>query len=284
MRRRRASRTAQFVAYNRALSNLSPKVPGFSDPVAESFLSGKWKQNVETMRARIASDPSKSPLPFWPRRGMGIFNQFRTVVLDDAIRSKAPYRQLVILGAGLDSRAWRMPEMAEAVVYEVDHPDTQSLKQQRTAGIKPLAEQVRFVPVDFTRDDLASKLRASGYDRNQKTFWLWEGVTMYLTPEQVAQNLSSIAALSSSGSRLALTYMAKKDGKIPKSWFLTLIGEPVRSAFSVEEFERMASAAGWKTASNTGITDWKPKFAPAVALTERSVGMQWRERIWVGSK
>jgi methyltransferase (TIGR00027 family) len=284
MRPRRASRTAQFVAYNRALSNLSPKVPGFSDPMAERFLSGKWKQNVETMRARIAGDPSKSPLPFWPRRGMGIFNQFRTVVLDDAIRSAAPYRQLVILGAGLDSRAWRMPEVAQAVVYEVDHPDTQLLKQQRTVGLRPLAEEVRFVPVDFTRDDMASKLCTAGYDRNQKTFWLWEGVTMYLTPEQVARNLSSIAVLSSSGSRLALTYMARKNGDIPKSWFLALIGEPVRSAFSVEEFERMANGAGWKTVSNTGITEWKQKFAPALTLTERSVGMQWNERIWVGTK
>src|SRR5580658_9206284 len=138
MRRRRASRTAQFVAYNRALSNLSPKVPGFSDPMAERFLSGRWRQNFETMRARIARNPWRSPHPIWIR-GMGIFNQFRTVVLDDAIRSAAPYRQLVILGAGLDSRAWRMPEMAPMVVYEVDHPDTQSLKQQRAAGIKYVA-------------------------------------------------------------------------------------------------------------------------------------------------
>jgi hypothetical protein len=78
--------------------------------------------------------------------------------------------------------------------------------------------------------------------------------------------------------------MARKNGDIPKSWFLALIGEPVRSAFSVEEFERMANGAGWKTVSNTGITEWKQKFAPALTLTERSVGMQWNERIWVGTK
>ena len=77
--------------------------------------------------------------------------------------------------------------------------------------------------------------------------------------------------------------MSRKNGEIPKNWFLTLIGEPVRSAFSVEEFERMASGAGWKTVSNTGIADWKQKFAPALALTERNVRMQWDERIWVGS-
>lgn len=250
--------------------------------MAERFLSGKWKKNVQERRAKIAGTPSKSPHPFWSH-GMGIFNQFRTVVLDDAIRSAAPHRQLVILGAGLDSRAWRMPEVAPAVVYEVDHPDTQSLKQQRTAGLTPLAKEVRFVPVDFTREDMASKLYAAGYDKNQKTFWLWEGVTMYLTQEQVAQNLSSIASLSSPASRLALTYMARKNGKVPKSFFLTLLGEPVRSAFSVDEFERMANGTGWETVSNTSITDWKQKFAPALVLTERSVGMQWNERIWVGS-
>jgi len=282
MRQGKVSRTAQFVAYNRALANLSPKVPGFSDPVAELFLSEKRKKKVDERRAELAANPAKSPFPIW-FRGMGIFNQFRTVVLDKAVRSAIPCNQFVILGAGLDSRAWRMPELEATIVFEVDHPDTQNLKQQKTAGLKPLAKGVRFIPMDFTRDDLASKLQATGYDANQKAFWLWEGVAMYLTPEQVAQNLSSIASLSVSGSGLALTYMASNDGKIPKSWFLALLGEPVRSAFSLDEFKLVASGVGWKTVSNTGIADWKREFTPDMTLTERNVGLQWNERIWLGS-
>jgi methyltransferase (TIGR00027 family) len=282
MRKGTVSRTAQFVAYNRALGSLSPVVPEFSDPVAEGFLPERWKKQVETRRARVARAPSHSPYPFW-FRGMGTFNQFRTVVLDRALRAARPFDQCVILGAGLDSRAWRMPELAPTVVFEVDHPDTQGFKQEKAAGLAPLAKEIRFVPMDFTKDNLASKLAASGYRRDLKTFWLWEGVTMYLTPVQVRENLASIGELSSAGSHLALTYMAKKNGKIPTSRFLALLGEPPRSAFFLDELESMAKDIGWSTVSNTGITDWQPELAPNTGLTERKVGMQWNERVWVGS-
>lgn len=282
MREGKASNTAQFVAYNRALANLAPQVPGFSDPVAEQFLNDGRKHKLEQMRAKIANDSSISPLPFW-FRGMGIYNQFRTVMLDRAIRSAMPFDQLVVLGAGLDGRAWRMPELAQAVVFEVDHPATQDFKKEKISGLKPLAKEVRFVPMDFTKDDLGSKLQAAAFDKDKKTFWLWEGVTMYLTPEQVVQDLASMKSLSSSGSRLAFTYMARKNGKIPSSWFLALLGEPARSAFSLEELDQMASNTGWKTMSNTGIADWMPELTPNLKLTERSVGLQWNERIWVGS-
>ena len=65
MRRGRASNTAQFVAFNRALGNLSPQVGGFSDPAAERFLPSRWLKRVERARARLP----KSPLPFWMRGG-----------------------------------------------------------------------------------------------------------------------------------------------------------------------------------------------------------------------
>ena len=63
-------------------------------------------------------------------------------------------RQVVILGAGLDGRAWRMPELRAAVVFEVDHPDTQREKVARAAALVRVAREVRYVPVDFTRDRL----------------------------------------------------------------------------------------------------------------------------------
>jgi methyltransferase (TIGR00027 family) len=283
MRKGKASGTAQFVAYNRALANLAPVVPGFSDPVAAKLLRPDWVAKIEKKRVALAGSNQKSPFPFW-FRGMGIFNQFRAVILDQAIRNALPVEQLVILGAGLDTRAWRLPELKSTIVFEVDHPDTQALKKDRINGLNPLAEEIRFVAVDFLMDDLVAELKMAGFNNTLPTFWLWEGVTMYLTSAEVARNFEIMASISSTGSRLALTYMARKNGKIPKSWFLALMGEPVRSAFSIEELAQMAEKSGWKTFSNTGIEDWKQSLTPGLALTERAVGMQWNERIWVGTR
>ena len=132
MRKGKTSRTAEFVALNRALGTLAPQVPGFQDPFAFYFLPDKWQRKVEQTRAALASGARTSPYPFW-QRGMGIFNQFRTVVLDRAIATGPPAEQLVILGSGLDSRAWRLDCLKDTAVFEVDYPSTQAWKRARSA-------------------------------------------------------------------------------------------------------------------------------------------------------
>jgi methyltransferase (TIGR00027 family) len=281
MRKGRGSSTAQFVALNRALGNLAPTVPGFSDPVAEHFLNYRGRKKLANVQTAVATAHGKSPYPFWSR-GMGIFNQFRTMILDEAIKRTMPFEQLVVLGAGLDGRAWRLRGMESAVVYEVDHPDTQRWKRERAQDIWLLAKEARFVGMDFARDDLGTELCDAGYDSSKSSIWLWEGVSMYLSPHDNARMLTTVARLSLPGSRLALTYLAKKNGKIPRSWFLSLLGEPVRSAYTLEELTRTVEVSGWRTESNTGIEDWKRRLAPTLDLTERHVGLQWGERIWVG--
>jgi hypothetical protein len=74
MRRGRASRTAQFVALNRALGALAPTVPGFGDPIAERFLNDRWRKKVRDTREALAAGRRTSPYPFWGR-GMGVFNR-----------------------------------------------------------------------------------------------------------------------------------------------------------------------------------------------------------------
>ena len=74
----------------------------------------------------------------------------RTVAIDAAVRT-ADAPQVVVLGAGLDGRAWRMPELATATVYEVDHPASQEDKRDRTARLTPVAGALHLVPVDFSR-------------------------------------------------------------------------------------------------------------------------------------
>jgi methyltransferase (TIGR00027 family) len=280
MRPGKPSRTAQFVAYNRALGNLAPQVPGFSDPLAAALLPDLWQRKIRHTQAALSANPKRSPYPFW-LRGMGLFNQFRTVILDRAIASAAPIAQLVILGAGFDTRAWRLDTLAAATVFEVDHPSTQALKREQAEAIPAKARYVHFVATDFRADNLAHSLRTSGYDPSRPAFWLWEGVTMYLPPEAVAANLASFAAISAPGSHLAMTYLSKDRRRIPRSLFLALLGEPVRSAFSPAELADLGKSCGWACHADSGIADWLRELTPGLRLTRRQAGLQWFERIWV---
>lgn len=271
------------MAYNRALGTLAPVVPGFADPWAVEFLPANWRRKIERARESLKAHPQRSPYPFW-MRSMAVFNQFRTVILDRAITAALPVPQLVILGAGFDARAWRLDGLRDTTIFEIDHPATQALKRTRAGALPPKARQIRFAATDFRDGDLARVLAETGHQMRLPTFWLWEGVTMYLGPAEVAANLATIAALSAPGSRLALTYMSKDRGRTPRSIFLTLLGEPVRSAYSPTEFSETAAACGWTAVADSGIEDWLRQLTPSLRLTRRQVGMQWFERIAVLEK
>ena len=289
MRRGKRSRTAEFVAYNRALGTLAPSVPGFSDPIAVEFLPERWQKKVNHARVLLDTGARRSPYPLW-QRGMGIFNQFRTVMLDRAIAAGPAHEQLVILGAGLDSRAWRMDALKNTIVFEVDHPASQAWKRERALrlaarGIAPKARDIRYVSVnfarDFERDVLAPLLESAGFDALKSTFWLWEGVVMYLRPGDVDANLSAFAKLSADGSRVALTYLRKRNGRVPRALLLALFGEPLRSAFTSQEMTELARSHSWRVESNTTVDDWL-RETPGLKLTRRQVGLQWLESIWIG--
>jgi methyltransferase (TIGR00027 family) len=280
MRPGKPSRTAEFVAMGRALGDLAPRVPGFSDPVAVQFLRERWRKTVERRRTSLVRGAHKSPYPFW-LGPMGTYLQFRTVILDRALAAAPPVGQLVILGAGLDSRAWRLDALKDTIVFEVDFPSSQAWKRERAAAAPHKAKEVRFVAIDFERDQLAPLLRAAGFDKTKPTFWLWEGVTMYLRPETVSANLGAIAALSAPRSRIAFTYLRRKNGRAPRNFFLALIGEPLRSAFSPEEITDLAKSHGWRRIQDSNLQDWL-KETPALKLTPRRIGVQWLESIWVG--
>lgn len=116
--------------------------------------------------------------------------------------------QVVILGAGLDTFAYRERELLQRLpVFEVDHPLTQADKRERIrrAGWE-LPEKLHFVPVDFSTDDLQEKLLDAGFDSGKKTFYSWLGVSCYLTMEQIGAMLSSLAKLSAEGSSLVFDY------------------------------------------------------------------------------
>jgi methyltransferase (TIGR00027 family) len=138
-------------------------------------------------------------------RRTGITMVPRTVAIDDAVRAHgAP--QVVVLGAGLDSRAWRMPELAQARVFEVDHPASQRDKTRRVAGRAPVAARVLPVAVDLSTEPLAPALETAGLDPTVTTTWVWEGVVPYLTADAVRTTARAVADLSAPGCRLVVGY------------------------------------------------------------------------------
>ena len=116
---------------------------------------------------------------------------------------------MVILGAGLDARAYRFDELKNGVkVFEVDHPASQRTKLEKLKQVfgSPPAHVV-YVPVDFNSQRLDQRLFESGYDEHLKTLFIWQGVTQYLTPEAVDTTLAFIAEHSGMGSAVIFDYM-----------------------------------------------------------------------------
>ncbi len=137
-------------------------------------------------------------------------HQVRTRVLDHltltALREGAS--QIVVLGAGGDSRAYRFErELAGARVFEVDRPETSAWKQGRVRRmLGRLPENVRYVQVDFGAQALDTALERAGFDARERTFFLWEGVTMYLRPAAIDAVLSLVAR-TAEGSAVAFDYI-----------------------------------------------------------------------------
>lgn len=134
--------------------------------------------------------------------------QCRKRYIDDLLREavRQGLDAVVILGAGYDTRGYRVDELAGVPVWEVDLPDNIAIKEQalrRCFGRTP--PDVTLVPVDFEADDLMDCLSRSGFDTDMRTFFVWESVTMYLSEASVRRTLRALGR-STAGSRLAFTH------------------------------------------------------------------------------
>jgi methyltransferase (TIGR00027 family) len=219
----RASRTAEYMALFRALEHARPTGQRrCEDPLAQAFLTPGL-----AAVAKLARIPGVAGLlgAFVDRRWPGTRTSAvaRTRWIDDALRAAladAP-EQLVILGAGFDSRAWRLPELSALRVFEVDHPDTQARKRQALAraGVGVPAH-VRFVATDFDQQGLERAMAEAGYDPARRTVFVWEGVSNYLTPAAVDATLRWCAA-AAPGSRVIFTYIHADVLTNPQGFFGT---------------------------------------------------------------
>ncbi|WBB69263.1 class I SAM-dependent methyltransferase [Micromonospora sp. WMMD812] len=201
----RASRTAVLVCQGRAAADGLIAPGRFADPTAMPLLRPTERAAVQWVRDGAVPRQWQQRVDYETVRANAELIVPRTVAIDDAIRAH-PSPQLVILGAGLDGRAWRMPELAGVTVFEVDQPATQQDKRDRAEGLP--GTPPTFVPVDFGRDRLAEALAASGHRADRATTWVWEGVVPYLTTAEVAATATALAACSAPDSRLIVNFQA----------------------------------------------------------------------------
>ncbi|MFC4945317.1 class I SAM-dependent methyltransferase [Pseudonocardia sp. GCM10023141] len=115
--------------------------------------------------------------------------------------------QLVLLGAGFDSRAHRLPRLRVVPVFEVDHPATQATERELIGRSGRVLAPVRYVPVDFETDDLETALLRAGLRPERRTCFVWEGVTNYLTAAAVDTTLAILRRLAPAGGTLVMTYV-----------------------------------------------------------------------------
>ncbi|MEZ4236925.1 MAG: class I SAM-dependent methyltransferase [Myxococcota bacterium] len=225
MREDRASFTAEVVALWRAIADRgATHVPGFRDPVAERMLGRLTRTFYRRFQRRMDGMPPEERRNALPAAD---FLVVRVAVIDRELADAVQHgcEQVVVLGAGYDTRAWRMPALRDATVWEVDHPSTQARKQQCILGAPLFAGDVRFVPVDFARDGLGEALARAGHDAGAPTVWVWEGVVMYLPDAALRQTLAALAARSAVGSRLILHYHEPGRRSVARSVFFRAIGE-----------------------------------------------------------
>ena len=162
-------------------------------------------------------------------------------------------KQYVMLGAGMDTFAFRETEfLSKYRVFEVDHPLTQADKLERIARTGwTVPDNLTFVPTDFTRDSLAERLIAAGFDPFAKSFFSWLGVTYYLSAEAIDTMLSALSSLCADGSSLVFDYPDENFFDAPEKRVQNTImmakagGEPMRSAFSYSELEKLLEKHGF---------------------------------------
>lgn len=273
MRRDRPSLTASMVAAIRAFYTAQPapfsRAP---DPLAVELVPA-WLALPARAAARF---PGAAPAlrRFFDVAALGLVRNvaLRTAAIDDALRAGIAdgAGQLVLLGAGLDARAHRLSELGGVRVFEIDHPSTHRFKAERLASLGSRAARpaghVR-VPIDFERDQLADVLVRAGFDPALPAFWIWEGVTVYLTHDAIRATLRAVGALSAVGSRLAVTYTrprARRSALLEPLAHAAgaLVGEPLRGMIDTAALGALLDEAGFTPLSDESAEDWAPRYWP----------------------
>lgn len=263
------SKTAETIAAVRSAESKKPEDERIcDDPYACRFISREVHEFAakypDKYRAMVAQNERLVP---------GAANSLvaRVRYFDDIVRSSVDdgLEQLVILGAGYDTRAYRIEGLKKIKVFEADHPATQQIKKEKIIEIfGSMPDHVALIPVDITANDLEQKLMESGYDRSKKTLFIMEGLLMYLSPDIVDALLSFIAHNSGRESAVIFDYIPASvvDGtcelEAGRNWRKGVadVGEPF--LFGIEEggLEDYLSRRGFMNIKNVSPEDYRKMY------------------------
>jgi methyltransferase (TIGR00027 family) len=267
LRAGRASRTAQGVAVMRAAHQLLDAPLVFEDPLALRVIGA---ETADALRA--------DPQAFDTNRGLRAFLALRSRYAEDALAAAVArgVRQYVVLGAGLDTSAFRIPH-AGLRIFEVDHPATQAWKRERLIeGGIAVPASVRFVPVDFETQSLAQELRRAGLRADEPAYFSWLGVVVYLTRPAINGTLQYIASLAP-GSEVVFDYsvpahlltLAQRSARAVRALRVMEMGEPWLTYYDPADLAAALHAIGY-----TSVYDLEPAAANARYFAQREDGLR----------
>lgn len=178
-----------------------------TDNLALSILPFGYRAEVRLLKLFTNAIVRKSELKV-PGLWGSIMSRKRYI--DDVVGEDAGQVEAVVnLGAGFDTRAYRIPELENMPTWEVDQPQNISAKRARVEKLfRPTPQNVTLAPIDFDDEDLGTVLANHGYSPDTKTFFIWEGVTQYVSEHGIRATLEFLAG-APSGSRLVFTYTPK---------------------------------------------------------------------------
>lgn len=269
MKASESSTTAEQMAFSRAIESRKSSAERICyDPFAEQLLGARYKAGLFT---RFLRDGIEKLIEA-RFAGHHYYVIARTRYIDDFLQDQLleAVQQVVILGAGFDSRAYRFSDqLGNVVVFEVDHPATSAEKQVKVhRALASAKNSVVYVPVDFNTEVLAEELRNHGYQDDSRTVFLWEGVTPYLSADAVDDVLQFVLSSSGSGSLLIFDYVVKSilegscDMRGARNEFekMNRGNEPL--VFGIEEGEAGAflSARGFRDVVDVGSAELTERY------------------------
>ena len=262
MHEAQASRTAFRVAVRRAAHQVLDTPRVFDDPLAVAIIGAEAASQLASgtsLRGQLAARPL--------RAFMAVRSRYAEDELARAVQDGV--RQYGILGAGLDTFAYRNPHRAAGLrVLEIDHPATQEWKrdQLRTAGIT-IPPEVVFAAVDFERQSLAYGLETAGFHRDEPAFFSWLGVVPYLTDRAFGDTLAFLAALPA-GSGVVFDYsVARSSLKFAERLALdalsarvAAVGEPFQLFFEPQQLAERLRRAGFRQIEDLGPDEINARY------------------------
>ncbi len=265
------SRTALGAAGHRAAHQVLEGGRIFADPLALRILH----DDAEGAIAEAKANPV--------RGGLRQFVAARSRFAEDAARRaiRDGVRQIVVLGAGLDTFAYRVEPAEGLRVTEVDHPATQAEKRRRlaAAAIAPPAHVV-YAPCDFERARLEDCLAAAGFDAGKRSFFLWLGVVPYLSESAVFATLAFIGKLPGGG-EVVFDYSnppetiaddaMRRAHEVLAAW-VAAAGEALQSYFATSALHEKLRALGFRRVEDLGPNDIAARFFPQRAVPSRENG------------